>query len=44
MGDAALTKEDDKPPFAGHRVYYLILKLVVLAVAAAMAARYFSNG
>jgi|LNFM01.1.fsa_nt_gb hypothetical protein len=25
-------KEADKPPFAGHRAYYIAIKLAVLAV------------
>lgn len=39
-----MSEEDGKPPFAGHRVYYILLKLVVLAVAAAIAFRYLSAG
>jgi hypothetical protein len=36
-------KETDKPPFASHRLYYIALKLVVLAAAVYVAVRYFSS-
>lgn len=36
-------KESDKPPFAGHRTYYVVLKLTVLAAAAYVAYRYFAG-
>jgi hypothetical protein len=35
-------KEADKPPFAGHRTYYLVLKIAVLIVAVYIALRYFA--
>ena len=34
-----MTHGDDKPPFAAHRTYYLVLKLAVLALALALATR-----
>ncbi len=37
-------KETDKPPFAGHRAYYLVLKLAVLAAALVIAVRYLVGG
>ena len=33
-------KETDKPPFAGHRTYYIAIKLAVLAAALYVAVRY----
>ena len=39
-----MTKDADKPPFAGHRVYYLVLKVVVLLLAFVIAYRYLANG
>lgn len=30
----------DKPPFAGHRTYYLALKIALLVVALGLALRY----
>jgi hypothetical protein len=39
-----MSKDDDKPPFAGHRMYYVLLKVVVLAVAVALAYRYLAQG
>lgn len=35
-----MTEGPDKPPFAGHRSYYLVLKIAVLAVALGLALRY----
>lgn len=32
-------KEADKPPFAGHRAYYIAIKLAVLAGGRAMTGR-----
>lgn len=37
-------KEDDKPPFQGHRTYYVVLKIVVLVIAAVFAWRYLFGG
>lgn len=37
-------KEADKPPFAGHRAYYVVLKIVVLVIAAVIAWRYLYGG
>ena len=36
-------KEADKPPFAGHRTYYVVLKLLVLAAAIYVAVRYLAS-
>ncbi len=36
-------KETDKPPFAGHRAYYIAIKLAVLAAAAYLAFRYLAG-
>ena len=36
-------KEADKPPFAGHRAYYIAIKLAVLAAAIYVAVRYFAT-
>lgn len=33
-------KETDKPPFAGHRAYYVAIKIAVLAAAVYIAVRY----
>lgn len=33
-------KEADKPPFAGHRAYYIAIKLAVLAAGLYIAVRY----
>jgi hypothetical protein len=33
-------ESDAEPPFAGHRRYYLFLKIAVLVVAALLALRY----
>lgn len=35
-----MTEGPDKPPFAGHRAYYLVLKITLLVVALGVAARY----
>lgn len=35
-----MTEEPEKPPFAGHRVYYLVLKITLLVVALVLAVRY----
>ena len=34
-----MTEGDGTPPFAAHRVYYIALKLAVLALALALATR-----
>ena len=34
-----MTEGDGKPPFAAHGTYYIALKLVVLALALALATR-----
>jgi hypothetical protein len=36
-------KEVDKPSFAGHRAYYIAIKLAVLAAAAYIAFSYLSG-
>jgi hypothetical protein len=35
-----MTEGPDKPPFTGHRSYYLVLKIAVLAVGLGLALRY----
>lgn len=35
-----MSGHDAEPPFAGHRVYYVALKLVVLAAALVLASRW----
>lgn len=35
-----MTGHDAEPPFARHRMYYVALKLVVLAAALALATRW----
>ena len=37
MGDQTVNDPDTTPPFRKHRVYYIVLKFAVLAVAAAVA-------
>jgi hypothetical protein len=36
-------KESDKPPFAGHRAYYVAIKLAVLVAAVYIAVRYIAG-
>jgi hypothetical protein len=35
-----MTEDPEKPPFAGHRMYYLALKIALLVVALGLALRY----
>ena len=35
-----MTDHPEKPPFAGHRMYYVVLKVVVLVIAIYLAVRY----
>lgn len=35
-----MTDSPDKPPFERHRAYYMVLKLVLLAIALGLTLRY----
>lgn len=39
-----MTDHPENPPFSKHRFYYLVLKIVVIVIAAVLALRYLALG